>query len=123
MASLEYFLVVESVSIDQATNRVSLFHVLEELGAKAFPAFVPQMVAVSSWNVPQEEWAQAIPVSLRVFAPGALEPTHEHSLTLEPGDTARRRSLFGILGFLFDQPGDWRFELLLNGTPCAHHLI
>ena len=47
MAELEYFLVAESVSVDQLTNRISLFNVVEQVAASKFPVTIPQIVAVA----------------------------------------------------------------------------
>ncbi len=57
MPKLEYFLICESTSTDQVTNRVSLFNVLENLqvlraGAarQQQPSVAPFFEAVSCWN-------------------------------------------------------------------------
>ncbi len=50
MPKLEYFLVAESVSVDQQTNRISFFNVVEQVNVPVFPFTIPQIVAVASWN-------------------------------------------------------------------------
>jgi hypothetical protein len=73
MPQLEYFLIAESISVDQSTNRVSLFNVLEEIQCAPLPAGtpaipgrtgIPQLVAVSSWNLSPEDQGREFQVSL-----------------------------------------------------------
>ena len=45
MPDLEYFIVSESISIYQLTNRVSLFHIFEEIRSPTAPFFIPELVA------------------------------------------------------------------------------
>ena len=54
MPTLEYFLLAESVSTDRERNTVSLFHILEEWIAQ-LPLVIPNLVAVSSWKMDEEE--------------------------------------------------------------------
>ena len=123
MASLEYFLVAESLSLDQATNRISIFNVLEIVAAPELPV-VQQTIAISSWNIPPEERGQTFRVVLRVHPPG--EEAWEQAHVLEPSAASRRRSILGWRAFPFDRPGDWRFEVRLGDGGAgreASHLI
>jgi len=47
MPQLEYFLVAESTSVDQHTNRVSIFNVAETANVENFPALI-SCVAISA---------------------------------------------------------------------------
>lgn len=47
MARLEYFLVAESCSLDQVTNHVSMFDIIEEVHAALFPVVIPRVAAVA----------------------------------------------------------------------------
>ncbi len=122
MATLEYFLMTESYSVDQSSNRVSLFNVLEDVGGPNFPVEFAEIVAVSSWIVPPEEQALPLEITLRLHPPDGKEP-QDFPMKLEPGNAARRRSFISLIGFRFRLVGDWRFEMLLAGRHQANHIV
>ena len=70
MPKLEYFLVSESVSVDQLTNRTSLFNILEEVRANKFPAVIPQVVVTSAWNREIGDEDIDYQVKVRISLPG-----------------------------------------------------
>jgi hypothetical protein len=80
------------------------------------------MVAVSSWNIAPYDQGKNFRVNLRVHLPGQQDPMELQPLHFV-GDRRRQRAIQVILGFPIAGPGDWRFELLLDGNPCAHHTI
>lgn len=115
---LEYFVVTESVSIDRDTNRVSLFNVVEEVVASPVPLPV---VAVSGWNLSAEEQRGSdLQAGVRITKPGGQ--------TLGPfpvnftGRTFRHRIVHRF-AVPFDEPGEWLFEILMNGRREASHRI
>lgn len=75
MPKLEYFLICESMSTDQETNRVSLFNVLEDLqvlppGTTPQPQLlVPHFVAVSCWNREPGDEDKDFQAILRIHPP------------------------------------------------------
>jgi hypothetical protein len=57
----------ESLSIDQASNRLSLFNVLEQVNLPRFPAIVPQLCVTILWQrerdeAPDDVFAQTIEI-------------------------------------------------------------
>jgi len=50
MPRLLLFLPSESVSIDQQTNRLSVFHVLEQINLPQFPATLRELFIVTLWQ-------------------------------------------------------------------------
>lgn len=55
MPLLLFFVPSESCSIDASSNRVSLFHVCEQLNLAAFPGLIPQMSVVTLWERRSDE--------------------------------------------------------------------
>lgn len=122
MATLEYFLLAESVSIDQLTNRISLNHVVEEVYGSETPVGLPQICIVSSW-IATDGGSAALPLTIRVHRLGDL-PAIDYQMTLEPTPGARRRrAVIHLIGPSFSQFGDYRFELLRDGVHCANHVV
>ena len=70
MPRLEYFLVAESISVDRETNQLSVFNVLDDLEL-SLPTQIPQLVALSSWNIEPHERDQDLQVMLRILLPKA----------------------------------------------------
>jgi len=122
MARLEYFLVAESCSIDQITNRVSLFHVLEEANALELPARIPQIVAASAWlkDSDQDENEEDFQVMLTIKGAGL----DEHMTTnFQFGDKKRIRIQQTVQNLKLEKPGDIVFEVSLNGKHQASHRL
>lgn len=121
MAELEYFVVAESVSVDQLTNRVSIFNVYEELNVPAFPYQLPQLVAVCSWNTTPEDEGQDFQVSLIIHTPAGEElGRYASNFT---ASAKRQRTFQMFQGLAFAEPGTFRFEIKLNETHAANHTI
>src|ERR1700728_3069654 len=103
MPQLEYFLVAESLSVDQSTNRVSLFNILEEVGIASepppsvlpgtIPGGIPQLVAVSSWNLAPAEANREYRVSLRITQAG--QPAKDFGPITFSTDRNRQRVMQG----------------------------
>lgn len=127
MPTLEYFLIAESVSVDQATNRLSVFNILEEIRTFPQPAGVVlhgglnQLVACSSWNIAQADLGQSFQVSLQLRNPGR-DPQDLMSLDFV-GQRPRQRLLHILMGLPALEVGDVKFELRLNGEYVASHTI
>lgn len=121
MPRLEYFLIAESVSVDQHTNRVSLFHVLDLVELPSFPDIVPQLVVVSVWDTPHDERQSPVALDLWIHPPSG--PPIKYDMTLEASDSPRRRAFMILQYFEFTLPGDWRFEIKLNDQHKAEHVI
>jgi len=128
MPKLEYFLLCESVAVDQDTNRISLFNVLEDF--QVAPAEDPtkkpsymlsQFVAVALFNRDAEDRDKEFEASLRIHLPGDQHREHKMSFRMERN---RQRVLMRFVGMPpVGQDGVLRFELLLDGTECASHTV
>lgn len=123
MPRLEYFLVCESISTDKDTNRVSLFNIIE--GVRVLPPGTPghilaQFVAVSCWNSEPGDENKDFQAILRINAPGADPKDFEINFTME---RPRQRLCIHIQGIPELEPGELKFEMLLNGEYVASHTV
>ena len=120
MPALEYFLVAESVSVDQTTNQVSIFNIIEDIHVPEFPAVLPQVAAVCAWNMPGTEMGQDFQATFRIVVPGAERRDHAMNFTaVHP----RQRMIVRVVGVPLGAPGQLLFEVLLNGQHQASHTV
>ena len=120
MPRLEFFVVSELVSVDQTTNKASIFNILEEIHAPQFPVIIPHCVATSLWCQQEEDHERDFQCVLRVTLPNGNTRDFASNFTL----TQTRHRLIQALQVLpVTQPGELRFELLLNGVHAAQHIV
>jgi hypothetical protein len=120
MARLELFVVSEGVSVDQLTNQLSLFSVLEEVRSPDFPFVLPSAAAVSLWMKEAGDDDRDFQCMLRV----TLTDGSQREFTSNFRFGARRhRVILKIQGFPLNEPGMLRFEVLLNGEYVASHEV
>jgi len=120
MLRLEYFVVAESHSVDQITNRVSIFNVLEEVQSPTFPVVIPQLVAVALWHAEAEDIERDFQSTVRLRTPdGALRPFEQNFTMVGP----RLRTIALVVGLEIKEPGIMEIELLLNGKHVASHIV
>jgi hypothetical protein len=125
MPKLEYFLVAESISVDQDQNKVSVFNILEEVAVpESDLTVIPQLVALSSWIFEPEDMGQDFQVTLRVLVPRTMTPetTKEFPINFT-GPKKRQRIYHRIRDLPLPQAGDVVFQLLLNGDHKASHTL
>ena len=128
MPKLEYFLLCESVSVDQDTNRISLFNLLEdfqiaspETNGKAPGYFLGQFVAVALFNREPDDGEKDFEACLRFKLPNDQHSEHKIAFRMERN---RQRVLMRFVGMPpVGNDGVLRFELLLEGTQCASHTV
>jgi hypothetical protein len=123
MPKLEYFLVCESVSIDKDTNRVSIFHVVEEfrpLQATENALVVTQLVAVCCWYEEADDAGKDFQTILRLCTPDGKERDFPMNFQMK---SRRQRLLFQLQGVPPLSPGDLTFEVWLNGKRQASHIV
>jgi hypothetical protein len=120
MARLELFVVSEGVSVDQFTNQLSLFSVLEEVTSPDFPFVLPSAAAISLWMKEAGDDDRDFQCMMRVLLPDG----YRHELTTNFRFRGRRhRVIQRIQGVPVTEPGMLRFEVLLNGEYIASHEV
>lgn len=120
MPTLEYFLVAESVSVDQTTNRISFFNVLEEAHTSKFPIVIPLLTAVAAWN--EEEGDRDCDFQTTIIFPlpnGKNQELSQNFRMTRP----RHRTIANVVGLSITQPGIVKLEIRLNGIHKAWHTI
>jgi len=123
MPELKYFLVSESLSEDQTTDHVSLFNILEELTVQ-LPMLMGRLVATSSWSIPPEERGRDFQVTLRIRRPSGEVLKEAGDIAINfTAEESRERTHHDIRNLPIGEPGDWTFELLLNGEQKATHVV
>ncbi len=120
MAKLEYFLVCESVSVDQTTNTISVFHVLEQINSPQFPFVLLRLTAVAHWNAEEGDMDRDFQVGIVITSPdGQLKKFEQNFRMIRP----RHRTIANLMGFPLTQAGTMTIEVTLNGEHRATHTI
>jgi len=117
---MEFFVVSEDLSVDQQTNRVSLFNVLEQIAGPNFPLVLPSAAAISLWVAEAGDEGRDFQCMLRIILPNARQ--HDFTSNFRFG-ARRHRVIQRLQGFPIDEPGVLRFEVLLNGEHKASHEV
>lgn len=120
MARLEYFLVAESVSVDQQTNRISFFNVVEQVEAKEFPATIAQIIAVAAWNAEEGDDNEDFQAAVRITSPGGEQKNFQHNFRMP---AKRSRVILTFQGIMLNSAGELLLDLSLNGKHAAKHSI
>jgi len=120
MARLGLFVVSEGVSVDQLTNQLSLFSVLEEVTPPDFPFLLPSAAAVSLWMKEAGDDDRDFQCMLRVTLP---DGSHREFTSNFRFRARRHRVILKIQGLPLNEPGMLRFEVLLNGEYAASHEV
>ncbi len=113
MPTLEYFLISEGVSVDQRTNRLSIFNVFENVNAYDFPANVPLVIAVVSLIKEDEDQGKNFQLLLKIHSPEEKK-TFEFSMNFIM-ERERHRLLLNVDNMQIKAPGIITFEIYLNG--------
>jgi len=121
MPTLEYFIVGRGGSVDQFTNTVSIFSILDEVTPRRFPMMMLRIMAFVGWNAADEERGHAVNVNITVRGPGLENPfVSDLDFTVE---RKRHRHVANFVGLPVRGVGEIEFELRMNGEPVAHHHI
>ena len=120
MAHMEFFLVSEDLSVDQQTNRLSLFNVLEQIAGPNFPLVLRSAAAISLWMAEGGDEGRDFQCMLRSMLPNSRQYEFPTNFRF---DSRRHRVIQRLQGFPIDGPGVLRFEVLLNGEHKAYHEV
>src|SRR4051812_32567012 len=120
MATLEYFVVCRSISVDLDNDELTLGGVLEDIAPDFMPYLLDRMFAISSWRVDESEVEKDHQAILRVTLPG--DEPFDFPMNLAPGRT-RYRAIQSVASIFLEQTGEIICEVLLNGSHAASHHI
>jgi hypothetical protein len=118
---LNFFIVAESLSIDQSTNFASAFNIFEEIKVVGFPTIIPSMQILSTWVRDEGEEEQDCQCLLRITRPGNESP--EEFPTNFRSSAPRHRTIHRLQGMPLEHAGNLQFEILLNGTTVKQYTI
>jgi hypothetical protein len=119
-ARLEYFLIAEDAVIDQRTNNVSIFNVLEQINVSTLPITLPKIAAVTLWEAQEGDAENDFQAKLLVHMPRGQ--THEVASNFNMRRD-RHRIIQYLGGLAIQESGRIRFEMLLNGIHAADHFL
>ena len=118
MPQLEYFLVAESAAVDQFTNRVSIFNVLESVRGQIPSQF--QSIAISAWNREAGDEDIDFQVQVRILTPSG-NTVGEFPINFR--FTNPRQRVFQAVQVNLVEAGEFRFALSINGQHKASHAL
>lgn len=111
-----YSLCSESSAIDQSTNRVSMFHVIERINAASFPFFVPQIHYVTLFSREDSDPMKA-EMEFRVSIGQKIVFSSPVSIEFEENKDTRFINDFG--GLPIPNPGILEFYYLYREIPIG----
>ena len=120
MATLEYFIVAESVSVDQITNRVSIFNVLEEVHPPKLPFAISKLVAVCLWIAEEGDEDRDFQVAFTFTQPDDEKKVWYQNFRI-PG--RRHRTIATFDGIPLSRAGTLRLDVELNQEHKASHVV
>ena len=129
MPKLEYFLLCKSISVDQETNRVSLFNVLEDLHLSkppkegdSKPAYIlNQIVAVAVFNREPNDGDHDFEACLKYNLPDHTHKEHKLKFKMERN---RQRIVMRFVGMPpVAKDGLLSFDLSVDGVHAGIHTI
>ncbi len=107
-----FTIVARGHAVDVQSNALTLFSVLEEIGAPGLPVAVPQVSIVSLWRRQEGEEGAAFVQRTQLMDPDGNEVAHaECSFRLE---RPRHRVLSRINMVPFQRAGCYHFEILFR---------
>jgi hypothetical protein len=123
MPHIEYFIVSESISIDQVRNTVSLFHVFEELSFRKFPGRIPFLVISTLWDIEESERGKDYEGEIRLTPPNSEEPQAFPFNFTTDRIAPRQRVLLELKNVSVPEVGMFKFQVYLEGNRHAGHTI
>lgn len=118
MPHLELFLVAEDVAIDQQTNRISVFNVLDTIDIPRAPVTIPKCCALAIWSKDDGDDDRDFQSTVTITLADGRTHRQETNFRMT---TPRHRIVNRIVGLPVLAAGEIRFELLLNGAHVAWH--
>ena len=108
--NLQFIAVAEGATIDRATNRISLFNLMDEIAVPAFPVMIPTMAVANM--ISRDAGEEAVPVRLRITL-------NEQNLLLTDIQLdfqghLRTRGVVMIQGLIIQQPGNCVVDILFG---------
>lgn len=121
MPRLDLLVVSESISIDQSTNQLSIFGVLEQVNGSGFPLIIPALVLTAVWMPDAGDELRDWQMTTRVRTPRGAQ--HEITTNFRFGPGRRHRVMQRAMGLPIDGAGRVVFDVLLNGELKGSYVV
>jgi hypothetical protein len=110
------FVCSDSFSIDQATNRLSLFHIIDRISAPSFPVVIPGMALCAVWERDQHD-----PITVEYDMKIMLDAQHLAKMTgqIDFRGHDRARAVGKVQGFRLPNPGRIKILIEVGGVELA----
>jgi hypothetical protein len=118
---LEYFLVADSIVIDQLTNRVSILQIVDDVTVAGLPCVLPGFSTIAGFADPDEPAGTMKRASLRVSGSAIPEP-RELTTSFRSGG-AHHRLVYRLELIALEREGELELELLIDGVHLGRRTI
>ncbi len=102
-----------STAVDQRTNQMSLFHIVEQFNPKQFPAVLPYFEVVCLWQRESGDEVHRFEERVRMLSPGGVDEVTNYQIEF-PLDRMRHRAIVGFAGVKVEEPGFYEIEVCVR---------
>ena len=109
----------ETSVVDQATNRASLFNLLEEVATPTFPILIYSTVVYTSWEREEADSDTQADVSVKLND----KQLFTAQLAINFQQAMRCRSVLTALGLVLTEPGTLVFDIIFGGQVLGSYHV
>lgn len=102
-----------STSVDQRTNQLSLFHLVEQFNPDRFPAVLPYFEVVCLWQRESGDDIYKFEQRVRMLSPGGVDEVANFQIEF-PMERMRHRAIVGFAGIKVEEPGFYEIEVCVR---------
>jgi hypothetical protein len=110
------FVCSDSFSIDQATHRLSLFHIIDRISAPSFPVVIPGMALCAVWERDQHD-PITVEYDMKIMLDAQLLAKMTGQIDFRGHD--RARAVGKVQGFRLPNPGRIKILIEVGGVELA----
>jgi len=102
-----------STAVDQRSNQLSLFHMVEQFNPPKYPAILPYFEVVTLWQKETGDNDGRFEQRLRMLSPGGVEEVAIFIVEF-PMERIRHRAIVGFSGIRVSEPGFYEIEVCVR---------
>src|SRR5262245_37650813 len=103
---------------DAASNNISVYSIVDQLAAEAFPVFLQQIFVLGIW---EREDGDPATINLGFRALNNQQQISAGNIEVIWGGQRRHRTIFALQGLVVREPGELRFEFSRDGAVLASY--